>query len=241
MMMRKWMFTALTAACLCCAAAGCAKKEAAAQNVSEGTQDAADGTQDAAEGTRDAAAAQTTGKNGTGRENGDGAGDGTDKAADAENAADTENAADAEKAADVSPEQSENTAVAQANDGSTVNIVENQSGTGAPEGKTTPDSGYVTEIHDQYFTVSLIHNEVIDGGLIAVFSTENEELAEIYYTGETVFKILEVKNAGQNAVRDVTEKAASIKELKPDDMVSLEGGWDGDKYKAETVSIYHFM
>lgn len=212
MAMRKWMFMALMAAGLCCAAAGCSKKDTVGKDTTEEVQDSA--------------AEQTTGQEGTGQKNGDGSGAGADEAS------------DSDEAAGVSAEQSEHAA---AGDGSTVKVEENRSGTGTSEEKPIPDSGYVKEVHDQYFTLSLIHNEVIDGGMVAVYSSEAEEVVEIGYTAETVFKILEVKNAGKNPEHDVTEKAASVNELKPDDMVMLEGGWDGEDYKAEVVYIYHFM
>lgn len=110
------------------------------------------------------------------------------------------------------------------------------------EGMELSDSGNVTEITDTYITVSLAWKKETDNGTIMVGGTGDIEAEKkVYYTDKTIFKILEVRNAGVNPEKDVTEKDASINDLKKEDSIQVIGSWDSEGCQADMIYIYHFM
>lgn len=124
-------------------------------------------------------------------------------------------------------------------------VSEAEAGSGI-EDMELSDSGHVKEITEEYITVTLAYYEKEDeNGLLMISSsdsdTDGENVKKIYYTDKTIFKILEVRNAGIDPEKDVTEKEASIKDLKKESSIQVVGSWDSNGCQADIIYIYQFI
>lgn len=122
-------------------------------------------------------------------------------------------------------------------------VPEAEAGSGI-EGMELSDSGNVKEITEEYITVALAYEKEDENGVLMISSnseTDGENVKKVYYTDKTIFKILEVRNAGIDPEKDVTEKEASIKDLKKESSIQIVGSWDSNGCQADIIYIYQFI
>lgn len=110
-------------------------------------------------------------------------------------------------------------------------------GTAADSAPTVTWNGMIEEVGINSFTASEIFTDVAEDGLVMVYEPEAEDkvMIEVAYTERTAFTIRTTKNSGT----EYSDSPGSSADLKEDISCVMTGSWDGERFLAFEILIYH--
>lgn len=110
-------------------------------------------------------------------------------------------------------------------------------GTAADSAPTVTWNGMIEEVGINSFTASEIFTDVAEDGLVMVYEPEAEDkvMIEVAYTERTAFTIRTTKNSGT----EYSDSPGSSADLKEDISCVMTGSWDGERFLASEILIYH--
>lgn len=107
----------------------------------------------------------------------------------------------------------------------------------AADAPTVTWNGMIEEVGINSFAASEIFTDAAEDGLVMVYQPEAEDKAmiEVVYTDRTVFTIRTTKNSGM----EYSDSPGSSADLKADISCVMTGSWDGARFLASEILIYH--
>lgn len=107
----------------------------------------------------------------------------------------------------------------------------------AADAPTVTWNGMIEEVGINSFAASEIFTDAAEDGLVMVYQPEAEDKAmiEVVYTDRTAFTIRTTKNSGM----EYSDSPGSSADLKADISCVMTGSWDGARFLASEILIYH--